>query len=248
MPRGDAAILKQFSARWDSGALIRVVRSVRLPHLDAETITRLKYHATATGARRTIPLVIFLGICLVSLGFIALRRGGARSADTPVTLAPRHAGGRAVAVKTAIPTAPTSTVKSRAFSSDYKVLLQRSMFAIGGRPLVGRSSPAVALNGAAASRETTLSLKGISQEDARFNAFVEDITVKRVMEYHVGDAVGNGRIVDMTLRDLGYEVDGKVMRIEIGSGMNGSAAGQPMPLSQAPANLLSGKSSRHKHQ
>jgi hypothetical protein len=248
MPRGDAAIfLKYVTARWDGGAAIRKWRSIGLAALTSEKIAGLITNLKASRAARRIPLLVVLGISLVSLGFVTMRRGVGKSSSPGVVLAPRHGGGRSSAghVPPAAPV-PAANVKTRAFSTDYKVLLLRSMFAVGGRPLSGRSALAPTAAAAPVSRETTLFLKGISQEDSRFSAFVEDATAKRIVEAHVGDVLGNGRISDMTLRDLGYEVDGKVMRIEIGSGLNGSSAGVPMPSSQVASGAL-GKSGRKKH-
>jgi hypothetical protein len=249
MPRGDAAIFfKYVTARWEGGAALRKWRSIGLESLRSEKIKGLIANLKENRAARKVPLLVVLGISLVSLGFMAMRRGVAKSSAPGVVLVPRYGGGRSSTGHVPSPVAPKPpvNVKTRTFSADYKVLLLRSMFAIGGRPLSGRSASAAMGAAAPASRETTLFLKGISQEDARFSAFVEDATAKRIVEAHVGDVLGNGRISDMTLRDLGYEVDGKVMRIEIGNGLNGSSAGMPMPSSQVASGAL-GKSGRRKH-
>jgi len=206
-------------------------------------------HYTAQRAARKVPLLVILGVSLVSLGFVAMRRGGGKSPSQGVVVVARHGVGRAAGSHSVAPAPNTATsgAKPRAFSSDYKVLLIRSIFAIGGKPLMGRSASAVPTATVGASMETTLFLKGISQEDLRFSAFVEDAVAKRIVEVHVGEALGGGRIADMTVRDLGYEVGGKVMRIEIGSGLNGSAAGLPMPTSQVALGSVSGKSARKRH-
>src|SRR5205085_302318 len=103
--------------------------------------------------------------------------------------------GSKLAAEPARPTHPATTV--RLFSPDYRLLLRRSVFAMGGLAASARPSPAPAPPAVAAraiAKPMTFALKGIAQEDLRFTAFVEDTTARSIVKVRVGDVLGIGRI------------------------------------------------------
>jgi hypothetical protein len=112
-------------------------------------------------------------------------------------------------------------------SGEYQVLLRQSLFS--AKPLAQTSAP-----GAEA-----MALKGISQEGEQFIAFIED-AAGGMREVRAGEALGEGRIREITLHEVRFESGGRVMPIEVGQMMDGrGAAADPAPatpaLAQSPA-------------
>jgi hypothetical protein len=122
------------------------------------------------------------------------------------------------------------------------------MFSSNGSP-AGANAQSLAAQqqqqqGGSTAAPSTFALKGISQEDASFTAFVEDTVARRVIEVHAGDVLGQGQVRDMTLRDLNYAIDGKVVHVEIGQGLDGN----PVASSTVPeSSTVKPQQQQHKH-
>ncbi|MDB5357316.1 MAG: hypothetical protein JWN24_3769 [Phycisphaerales bacterium] len=142
---------------------------------------------------------------------------------------PRAVRGGAPAAPVAVRPAPAPRAAGANFN-DYKILLKQSMFAADR---AAANAPAASA-AAAAPAATTLSLKGISQEDSRFTAFVADSVAGRILEVKVGDALAHGRVYAIHLTDVEYEMDGKKMRVSVGQSLGEGVAAtdaQPEPAS-----------------
>jgi hypothetical protein len=93
----------------------------------------------------------------------------------------------------------------------YHVLLTRSIFAEKGA--TGSHDAALAT--------AKLTLKGISQEDNRFTAYVE--AAGHMLELHVGETLAAGYIRRITLHSIEYEADGRLTRVEVGQPFDAGA-------------------------
>ncbi|MDB5171275.1 MAG: hypothetical protein JWN51_48 [Phycisphaerales bacterium] len=152
-------------------------------------------------------------------------RGQGRRALQPdqkhLVSVPRAVRGGVAAAPAAVRAAPAPRNTAPNFN-DYKILLSQSMF-VANRP-AANAAPA------AAPVAATLSLKGISQEDARFTAFIEDSAAGRILELKAGDALAHGRVTAIHLTDVEYEEDGKKIRVSVGQSLGeGVAATAPQP-------------------
>lgn len=233
MPAGDIAILKSVAARFDAGLLGRGRKLVS--SIDRrELLTRLRQIQAARTGRRIAILGGVIVIAVVALIVSLHGRATELSASSAnaTTSHPMVTRFSPKISRTAPPAAvaAAAAVRSRNLPSDFTILLKRAVFARGGVPMAVRSSAASSSAGAsAAAPANTLALKGIFQEDSRYCAFVQDVTNQKMIEVHVGQSVGRGKIVDMTLFDLGYAIDGRLMRIEVGSWLDGANAGAMVP-------------------
>jgi hypothetical protein len=108
--------------------------------------------------------------------------------------------------------------------------------------MASRRSTASASPAPAAAQMPSLSLKGISQEDTRFTAFVEDATANKIFTLRVGDTVGPGRVCDITLHDLTFDVSGNRQRLEIDNISGKSGPPVPDPALSAAKSKKDGES------
>lgn len=187
-----------------------------------------------------------LAVFVACLGSLVLWRSAAKAEPYQAPISPSretarisHGGAAALAGGGAAASTPT-------FSADYRILLSRSIFAIGGQSAGSRSTgstagPALSQGASAAGNWLFL---GILGEDSRISAFVEDTAAKRFVEAHVGDALGPGYIREVTAHDLAYEVNGKTTRILVGQGLDGTTAVSANP-QVAQAASKSGHNKRH---
>ena len=70
-------------------------------------------------------------------------------------------------------------------------------------------------------------LTGIGHDGREGIAFIEDTRSGRTIRARVGETVGEGRLVKITLDYVQYESKTKTTRIEIGSNLAGSIASRP---------------------
>jgi hypothetical protein len=68
---------------------------------------------------------------------------------------------------------------------------------------------------------------GVIMVDGKAAAMVEDISALRVWTVQIGDSVAQGKVVGITLDSMDYKANGKIVHVEIGHNMQGSAAGPP---------------------
>jgi hypothetical protein len=178
-----------------------------------------------------------LMVSLAAVGGIALRNRDAGPSEG-VPVAPRPSRPGQVAAGGAKPPrgggVPSQAVSSNGpakpsnISGEYEVLLRQSLFS--SKPLVAKSSPA----------DEALALKGISQEGEQFIAFIEDAG-GGVREVRAGEALGDGRVREITLHEVRFESGGQVRPIEVGQMLDGRGAvaepmlGTPVLAAQSPA-------------
>jgi hypothetical protein len=225
MPRGDHAILNNVNEHLDGGAAARFLRSLRLPESAHAYLAKL--NAWAAAHRKVVKMGgigAAAGVFLLVISLL-LWRAAARSPDNQdaPTLSPRHntiKSGRA----SAAPGVAQSAEAGRSFSKEYKILVTRSIFSIGGVSSGGRSSSAALSPAGNIPSVANLTLKGILGEDARISAYVEDTASKTMLEVHVGDALGPGRVVELTPSELVYGVGGTTRRIQVGQLLDGTPA------------------------
>ena len=104
---------------------------------------------------------------------------------------------------------------------DYRAVVERNIFSRDrGRarepgPTVARQAPPRA--------ERYIVLKGVVQQGKELIAFLEDTRAATTSRARIGDAVGQGRLANITLDHVEYELDGQTEKIEIGSNLAGSA-------------------------
>jgi hypothetical protein len=160
-----------------------------------------------------------LVVSLAAFGGIALRNRDAGPSEG-VPVAPRPSRPDQVAASGAKPprggAVPSQAVSSNRpakpsnLSGEYQVLLRQSLFS--SKPLVAKSSPA----------DAALALKGISQEGEQFIAFIED--AGGIREVRAGEALGDGRVREITLHEVRFESGGQVRPIEVGQMLDGRGA------------------------
>jgi hypothetical protein len=161
---------------------------------------------------------VLLAVALAALVGLALRGWSRRTspgAQAQSIAIPRAVRAATTAAK-AKPRSPAPATAQAPNFESYKILLDRSMFS------VSRAAPAAASASAApasAPADAVLSLKGISQDDARFTAFVEDSAVGRIREVKVGDVLARGRVSAINLTSVEYVADGKTVRVAVGQSL-----------------------------
>jgi hypothetical protein len=108
----------------------------------------------------------------------------------------------------------------------YAILMTRSIFARGG---VAAQGPAGS-NGSESSDgaegqggpDSSLALRGISYENSKYLAFVENTATHRTLRLGPGDSVGDGRLTGFTLDSVEYEFGGDHRRIMVGENFLGA--------------------------
>lgn len=173
--------------------------------------------------RRSTPIV--LGAVLVGLIGVGLWHSGQSSTSQETTL---HAIAPHSRAKTSHATALAQEQGSGVLAPEYQVLIKRSLFAADGTA----SGQAAAATSPTA--DSAFALKGVSQEDTRYTAYVEDAAAKRVIPVRVGDLLARGRVRDITLHAVEYEVAGRVTHVDIGQTLDGSGTAN---IAAAPASV-----------
>ena len=240
MPFPEVAILKSVSGRYDRAAAIRWLQSLLNRTEDSQGISLGMSRPGWLG----FPVAGWLLATILALGLgVVLVLGFRHSVRQPVLEdvalpAVRHRGSVAAHPVAAKIIQPANVARS--FQDSYKVLLNRSIFAIGGQvahPSMVTTTPAHSFG---------FSVKGISEEDTQFTAYVEDGSGK-IVQIQVGQNLGPGRVCDITMHDLGYEVTGKVTRVEIGQSLDaGSLAVAATPVAPSDGALAQASAARHK--
>jgi hypothetical protein len=104
----------------------------------------------------------------------------------------------------------------------YRVLSERNIFVRDRwRPPVKpvSSGPAPLID-----PDSRLVLTGIGQEGSETAAFIEDTRTGLTLRARTGDAVGKGKLAEISLDCIEYECEGSIRRIEIGTTLAGSTA------------------------
>jgi hypothetical protein len=144
---------------------------------------------------------------------------------------------------------------SQQYSTSYKILLQRSIFARDHRSswiAPGSRGPGDAggPNGANGIRrapappdpEELLALRGVGIEDGLATAFVEDTGSRRTQSLHVGDTIAKGRVAGIQLLDgIDYRSGAKLLHVHIGETLKGTVAASAAPATE-PSSSSGGSS------
>ncbi|HET6246612.1 MAG TPA: hypothetical protein VFE47_02850 [Tepidisphaeraceae bacterium] len=241
MTRGDTVILNTLNSPETGGTMSRFLSLLRRPTWATPALAHLtsRFDIKRIQSRK---FLLTVSLCAVSgLAIAAIHWHGSTTADASIPGGPAKASAN---VMSRGPSVARRSDRPRPYSQEYAVLLSRSIFAADGSPLNGKPSAGAAQSSVAAgsAAPSTFALKGISQEDASFTAFVEDTVARRIVQVHVGDTLGQGQVRDMTLQDLNYEIGGKVVHVEIGQGLDGN----PFIASAVNPDSIS-KPEHHKH-
>jgi hypothetical protein len=137
---------------------------------------------------------------------------------------------------------------------EFKVLLERSIFAksgsaarVGGPPATSTAPAAPPL-----SPEQIVVFVGVLAQDDEYLAFAENQQTRQLMILRTGDDVARGKVVAITLDSIAYGVGGNIKEIHLGQNLAGelastsfaSGAGAPPTTGPAGAAPATGAPSR----
>jgi len=122
---------------------------------------------------------------------------------------------------------PAATGQNRSWDN-YRILLDRNIFRRDRRA-------APAYTGAATQphqkdtydSDRSIVLTGVAKRHGKFVAFLEDTQTNMITKAHVGEAVGEGKVLEITLDDIQYWRDGAAIRIGIGCSLTGTTTTMP---------------------
>jgi hypothetical protein len=201
-----------------------------------------------TSLARTVAASLALVSVATAGGFVLSRGGGEElpvqaQATFPAPPATRPAAVKPNAVGNA-PAAPSIRVpKPTPMSAEYEGLLKRSLFSKNGRRSVDPDSAEAASHTSARRPEADLVLRGVSLQEGRFTALVEDVQAKRVRPLHIGDTIGRGRLCKVDFDGVEYESAGRVTQVSIGddlTGVHSAVAVEDSPRRNAKSDPSSG--------
>ncbi|MDB5321779.1 MAG: hypothetical protein JWN40_3410 [Phycisphaerales bacterium] len=166
-----------------------------------------------------------LCICLIALAAAMVLPARADSGDiAPVVPKPQPAQPS----QATRPPPATKPASRPTLPPEFAVLQSRNVF-LHGPPKAGGP-------GAPAGPEASFVLKGIVEAEARFTAFIEDKSAKRVASVGVGEAIALGRIKSINLDAIEYEgTGGATRRIEVGRNLMGEVVPPTPPTSKPTA-------------
>jgi hypothetical protein len=139
---------------------------------------------------------------------------------------------------------PASPLLNRARSdgampTDYAILMQRSMFS-HRRGKFTSDDDAPPEPPRERRPEAGLILRGISDENGTFKAFVEDVRESRIARLTAGQPIGRGHVAEISFAGLRYQTpSGRVTDVAIGCTFDGvaTAAASTQPTTQPGAPL-----------
>lgn len=144
---------------------------------------------------------------------------------------------------------------TQALPQEYAVLLTRSIFAKSGRsagPGFVRRGGGGADDADAAgtssrssdsSPESRWAFRGVFREGPQLIAFLEDLSSRKTYRLKAGDSVARGRIAEITLDRIWYQVGDKRSAVEIGQTLEGGVAAAPPTSRPADAATTGGAAS-----
>jgi hypothetical protein len=134
----------------------------------------------------------------------------------------RGRGDAAVSTQPATRTTSTQALsRPTNFADGYRALLDRNIFS--------RSRTAPARGGGPATTAPVtqprggLVLTGVVHEGNEYVVFIEDTRVNTTTRYHVGDAVGDGKITAAALDHIEVTTAGRPVSVELGNTVQGTA-------------------------
>jgi hypothetical protein len=108
------------------------------------------------------------------------------------------------------------------FWDNYRVLVEQNIFSRQrGRALrrdddKPKERPAPAL-------ESYFVLKGIVRQNEEYVAFLEDTRIGETVRARAGDSIARGRVKNLTLDNIEFEMDANSITVEIGDSLQGKA-------------------------
>ena len=139
-------------------------------------------------------------------------------------------------------------ISSHPFDPAYGILLTRSIFARSGRgagvPAISSSDPTAAAAAAARNApEASLTFRGVMRDGPKLIAFIEDARTGKTLRIKAGDPLATGRVTELTLDRLVYQVGDKRNAIEVGYTLSGGAPPATQPTGGASGSGTSSQAS-----
>jgi len=175
-------------------------------------------------------------VSVATAGGIVLSRGrNDPQPARPVTVIPRPATHPASPAQAAANVPSLATFKlprPSPVSPEYQGLLKRSLFARQQRSGSDSENAEKASHRPPRRAEADLVLRGVSLQEGKYTALVEDLPNHRVRPLHTGDAIGRGRLCKVTFDGVEYEANGEVTQVEIGEDLTGALS--PVAVDDSP--------------
>jgi hypothetical protein len=102
----------------------------------------------------------------------------------------------------------------------YRIVLQRNIFSRQRGP-VRRTEERVERPVVIPNPESYFRLRGITQEDGAFVAFLEDMRTNTVLRVRAGDSVARGVVKALDLDSLEYQLDEQTITVSMGQDLEG---------------------------
>jgi hypothetical protein len=107
---------------------------------------------------------------------------------------------------------------------EYTVIVEKNIFSRNRWQQTERATTQARTSPARArTPESFFVLRGIARDDEGFIAFIEDTRAYKMSRIRVGEPVTEGKVKDMSLDHVDFELNGEARRIEIGMDLGGSA-------------------------
>lgn len=117
--------------------------------------------------------------------------------------------------------------EEQGFWGNYKILVDRNIFSRNrGRSFERESREAK--EQVAPAPESYFVLKGIVQQGSERIAFFENFRTGETMRARIGDAVARGKVQNITLDTVEYELNGKLTKTEVGKNLEGEVSSPPL--------------------
>ncbi len=117
--------------------------------------------------------------------------------------------------------------EEQGFLGNYKILVDRNIFSRNrGRSFERESREAK--EQVAPAPESYFVLKGIVQQGSKRIAFFENSRTGGTMRARIGDAVARGKVQNITLDTVEYELNGKLTKTEVGENLEGEVSSPPL--------------------
>jgi hypothetical protein len=113
------------------------------------------------------------------------------------------------------------------FWGNYKILVDRNIFS-RNRGRASERDSGEAKEVVVPAPESYFVLKGISQQGSERIAFFEDSRTGKTTRARIGEAVAQGKIKNITLDNVEYELNGKLTKTEVGKNLEGEVSSPPL--------------------
>jgi hypothetical protein len=144
--------------------------------------------------------------------------------DRPEQRGERDSEGRRGDGAAAPAPAPPQAGRAARLEDEYKVLLERSIFARSGTAAAVARPPSTTSTAPAApqlSPEQAVVFIGVIAQDEEYVAFAENQVTRQIMVLRNGDDVARGKVVAITLDSIAYGTGGAIKEIHLGQNLAG---------------------------